>query len=56
MTPDQLMTFYVAGAVVTALGTRNLNRFYRRTLLWPLYWLYVGALVLIEINEAIRGR
>ncbi|MCK2122161.1 hypothetical protein [Pseudomonas sp. PNPG3] len=50
------MTLYIAGAVVTALGTPNLNRFYRRSLLWPLYWLYVGMLVLIEIKEAIRGR
>lgn len=49
---DDVVIVYFVAALITGLGTeRNAKFFYRRTLLWPLYWLYLVALFLQMAKE-----
>lgn len=51
MTLDDLVSLYIAGAVITGLGDRHNSHALRRMLLWPVFWCYCLALFLIEVRN-----
>lgn len=50
-----LIASYGLGFTVTLLSFENLEAINRRCFLWPLYWVYLGARLLIDITKELRG-
>lgn len=56
MTLEYFLNLYLIGAIVTGLGVgrARLSRFWRCTLLWPVFWVYLVALCIEMLIHDVR--